>query len=677
MGKFFQPNRSWYFVVAGLVFFLAASRAKSSPREEWFRGLDLEPALGESSLVMVARVAEVRTTKISVGGKGERSLYEYRFVPMMVLKGVFSRESLSLTSDDLGVQSVADFSSIAPGDLHLLILGRSSEGYTNFRPAPNLNRSVPPLRDANDPLLDSVKVLLAVNAATERPRKIVLLRDALRSQSGPAAVPLLLSLARRPLLAAQTPNVLEAIAPRLSDASPSAREQAARTLHDVLEADYQDQPSLREGAVNALAEGLQRADSNPLSRVAAFEALGSAGQAALDNSSARALLEVGSASTFAEQGARLLTLGKLKALGERDAVLAMLRQLPLDAPPHVQYDAEWALARLGSMAGIGEVALRLKRKYDAGLPVVTEINVLGDLDAADAVPALLDASRLPLDRPEQYAFASSCAKLADARLVAPLAGMLVPSHPNIWMKAVESLIKIDTDEAARALAPHLREETDLMQKLKIAEFLGRHGIRDGYAYAIEHMSEPYLREQAVSALAAIREPRAADELRRILATSNDAAWNNAAIRALGRLGAADFAPEFLETARNANSPLAPSALIALGDLHEAKVLDIVREGFSSRNPDLVTAAARAAGGLAGLAGVNADDVREKLASLLVDAGAPVEARAAALDSLVALKDQRLDNALALAARDAGLEGSDLLDKIEKLLRGHKVKLSLP
>ncbi len=68
---------------------------------------------------------------------------------------------------------------------------------------------------------------------------------------------------------------------------------------------------------------------------------------------------------------------------------------------------------------------------------------------------------------------------------------------------------------------------------------------------------------------------------------------------------------------------------------------------------------------------------EQLASLLADPGSPEEARAAALESLLALNDPRLDGALAQAVRDARLEGGDLLRKIEKLLRERKVRLTLP
>ncbi len=667
--------------VSLLLFLLLASATNSSAHDEWFRGLDLEPALGEASLVMVARVVDVSESKIMVGGKAEIALLQFKFTPLQVLKGVFSRESLSLTSQDLGIQSYTDSAPIEPGQLRLLILGRSSHGYVILRPAPSLEQAIPPLRDPNDELIETVKVLLAVNAAPERPRKIVLLLGGLRAQKGPAAIPLLASLEHRSLLAAQTPGVMEAASPHLSDPSPAVREQAARTFTSLLKADYLNQPVLREGAANALTASLKKTDLNFEPRVAAFEALGAVGPKVLDNKSVKALLGVDPPATFAEQGARLRALGQLEIPGQQGAVLALLKQLPLDSPPAIQYGAEWALEQLDPIAGVREVTLRAKNKYESGLPVVTEISLQGELPPTDATPTLLEVSKLSLDHAERYAFVSACKKVAkqgaDGRLVASLAGMLDPNEPDVRRGAVEALIKIDTDDAAKALQPHLREETGLLRKLEIAEFLGRHRIRDGYPYAIEHMSEPYLRECAISALAAIREPGAVGELRKILETSNDVQWNSAAVRGLGRLGAVDLGPQFLEMARNSHSPLAPSALIALGDLHEARAVAIVRAGLGSRNTEMLTASARAAGNLVALPGVKGDDVSDQLALLLGDPGAPQEARAAALDSLVALNDPRLDGALAQAVRDAGLEESDLLNHIEKLLRERKVRLTAP
>lgn len=670
-------NRWKTSVAICLLLSLLVGPPPSFAHDEWYRGLDLESALADSSLVLVGRVTGVSETKIGVGGKGERSLLQYKFQRVLVLKGVFSRESLLLTSDDLGTQQFTDAAPIEPGQLRLLVLGHSFAGYAVRQEAPSQNQAIPPLIDPSDALLATVNVLLAVNHSSDRAKKVTLLLDGLRKQVGAAAIPLLIAVERRSLLAAQTPEAVESIARHLSDSSPAVREQAAKTLHSLLKADYLDQPKFRESAVDGLAESLARPDSSFNPRVAAFEALGAAGPVTLENKTVKAELQLDPPATFAEQGARLHAVGDLKVPGQSGAVLTLLKRVPLDAPPEIQYGAEWAAARLDPSEGVKEVTLRIRNKYDAGLPVVTEIHLLGDLPPAEAAPALVDAAKLTFNHDERLVFVSACQKVADARLVATLATMLVPAQQDIWWYAVDALIRIDTDDAAKALQPYLLQETNLQRKLEIAEFLGRHGIRDGYPYAIEHMSEPYLREQAVSALVAIQEPRAVGELRKILEMSNDTDWNSAAVRALGALHAYDFVPKFLEMAQDTGNPLGPSALIALGDLHEVKALEIVRASFASRSSERLAASARAAGNLVGLPSVSADDVRDHLAALLVDRGAWQPARFAALNSLLALNDPRLDGTLALAVRDAGLENSDLLNKIEEQLYKRKVRLSLP
>ncbi len=656
---------------------LLAWPAKSIAYDEWFRDLDLEPALSEASLVLAGRVADVSSTVMAAGGKGEFTLFQFKFVPVLTLKGVYSRESLSLTSADIGIEGFRSATPIETGQLRLLMLGRSQEGYAVLRQSSSLEQAVPLLHDSNDALLASVKVLLAVNANRDRSGKVSLLLDGLRKQKGPAVIPLLAALDRRSLLAAQTPGAMASIASHLNDPSPAVRERAAKTVYSLLRDDYLEQPVLRAQAVKALVAVFEIRQSRFTPRVAAFDALGAAGPQALENKAAQEELEHDPPSTFAEQGARLRAIGELRMHDLESALVMLLKQTPLDAPPIIQRPAEWALARLNPGEGIKEITIRSKNKSDAGLPVTTETNVLGDLPAPDAVPALVEISRLHLDEMELYAFASASGKLADPRLVLPLAGMLDPNQPNVRRAAVEALIKINADDAAKALQSHLREEMDLSQKLEIAEFLGRHGIRDGYPYAIEHMSEPSLREQAISALASLRDPRAVGELRKILETSNDVDWNSAAMRSLGRLGEVEFAPQFLEIARNPSNPLAPSALIALGDLHEAKALEIARTGFASRDPEMVTASARAAGNLLALATENADDLHNQLAALLADSGSPEEARAAALEAMLMLNDPRLDRALAQAVVDARIEGGNLLSKVEASLRERKVRLTLP
>ena len=195
-------------------------------------------------------------------------------------------------------------------------------------------------------------------------------------------------------------------------------------------------------------------------------------------------------------------------------------------------------------------------------------------------------------------------------------------------------------------------------------FLGRHGFRDGYAQAIEHLSQQALRDQAVEALGAISEPKAIPELRRIWQTSNDLAWNGAAIRALARLGQVDIAPKLMEIARVPGDPLAPSALVGLGYLGSPEALPIVRDALASRSDELVIAACRAAATLLARPELKADAVRDRLASLLTDADASQPVRQAALDALAALRDPRLAGSLATVARDANLEGSPLLAAVE-------------
>ncbi|MDQ1407237.1 MAG: hypothetical protein QOG55_2866 [Acidobacteriaceae bacterium] len=680
MTRLCTTNRQNIPIATCLLLFFLVGPPRSLAHDEWYRGLDLESALADSGLVLVGRVSDVSETKLGVGGKGERSLLQYKFEPVLVLKGVFSRESLLLTSDDLGTQQfngVTDAAPIETGQLRLLMLGRSFAGYSMRREARSFDQAIPRLNSTNDELIATVNILLAVNHNLDRATKVALLLDGLRKQKGAAAIPLLIAVERRALLAAQTPSAVESIAPHLRDASPAVREQAAKTLYALLKADYLDQTKFREVAANALAASIARPDPSFAPRVAAFEALGAAGLQALENTTVNAQLGLGPLATFAEQGARLHAIGDLKVSGESRAVLTLLTQVPLDAPGELQYGAEWAAARLDRSAGVKEVTLRLKKKHDAGLPVVTEIDLLGNLPSAEITPALVDVAKLPLNHDERMAFVSACKKVVSAALVPALATMLVPAQQDIWWTAVDALIKIDTDDAAKALRPHLLQETNLQRKIKMAEFLGRHGIRDGYPYAIEHMSEPYLREEAIAALAAIREPRAVGELRKILETSNDVAWNSAAVRALGALGASDLAPQFLEMAQDTANPLGSSALIALGDLREAKAIEIVRAGLASRDPQRLEASARAAGKLVALPGVSADDVRDRLAVLLADRGASQPARLAALNSLVELNDRRLDGALGLAVRDAGLENGELLNKIEEQLCQRSVRLTLP
>jgi hypothetical protein len=160
-----------------LLLLILVGPPRSLAHDEWYRGLDLESALADSGLVLVGRVTDVSETKVGVGGKGERSLLQFKFEPVLVLKGVFSREALLLSSDDLGTQQFTDAVPIEPGQLRLLVLGRSFAGYAMRREAPSLDQAIPPLSDTKDELLATVKILLAVNHSSDRAKKVALLLD--------------------------------------------------------------------------------------------------------------------------------------------------------------------------------------------------------------------------------------------------------------------------------------------------------------------------------------------------------------------------------------------------------------------------------------------------------------------------------------------------------------------
>jgi HEAT repeat protein len=645
-------------------------RARNAAKQEL---LDLEDAIARAELVIAVRLVDVYESKIVRGGKQEDVTLQFRFEPVRTLKGIYARDALLLTGQDLGVYRYgAGPERVERGQVFLLLLGRNGPGYFNCNQAGSLELSIPRLSGQDDPLLASVETLIAVTQQRDRSRKTALLIDGLRVAKGRDAVPLLVSLRRRAMLAAQSPGVLEALSRPLRDPSPVMKEAAAQTLAAVLEADYLGQRALRDGATDALIAALDGGSPDIAARVALLDALGSTGKDDRRWTKARTRLGLDrGAPTFAERAAWLRALGKLSPADLRANVVAALEALPLDAPGEVQEAAARALGALDPAESARHLVARLALKYDAGLEIASEIGLIGELPGSAATPALLDVARRALDFQERLALAVACGRVKDPKLVPVLAGLIDPTNVQVRWPALDALMAIDTPEAARAAWPHLAEESDLAHKLRLAGFVGGYGYRGGYPYAIEHISDPNLRELAVEALASIREPRAIPELRAIWQKSNDLAWSAAAIRALGRLGEADIASRLLALAQDLKDPLTAPALIALGDLNEPRALPLVRAGLASRSDVVVIAATRAARKLLSRPGVRADDVRDGLAALLADGHASSPVRDAALQALAALDDPRLTEALGAAVRDAALEGSPLLKSVEERLAARK------
>lgn len=654
---------------------LAICPVTTVAKEDRQRGPDLENPIMSSDLILVARIGDISEAKTVSGGKAEYTIQQIKFEPVRTLKGVFARDALLLTTEDLG--GFDETGALQRGQLRLLLLGRSNRGYASHnRQGGSLDRSIPQVQNEKDPLLDSVKALIQVTQQHDRGKKVALLLDGLRQARGTGAIPLLLALQRRAMLAAQIADAPAAIIRHLSDPDSAVRETAVGALHALLDADYLETKTLRESVAAALAALLDKPDLELSLRVAALNALGSIGPAAAANESVAAHLKLDKPrDTFAERTAVVGVVGRLQLKGQLESVRALLDGLPLDGPDDLQSAAVTTLIALDADQASKTIAQRLKKKVALGLAVNSEIYLIAELPKATAATLLLDTIKLDLGGSEKVAVARAAQKIADARLVPTLSRMLSPRHYELRWQAFEALRKIDTEEAARALLPHLREETDLHHKLLISEFLGRHGMREGYPYAMEHLSEPGLIEPAVSALAAIRDPKTVGVLRDILKTSNDTTWNSVAIRALGALGEKEMSGQFVEIVQDLKNPLSPAALIALGDLGEVKAIPKVREGLASRNDRLNYASVRAAAKVLAVPGVKADELRDQLAALYADADANSNLRLWALDTLVKVNDDRLNKALLAAVKDAGLEGSELMQRTERQLRERKVKLN--
>jgi hypothetical protein len=502
-----------------------------------------------------------------------------------------------------------------------------------------------------------------------------LLADGAGKANGRAAVPLLRALARRPVPAAQVEGIAGVIRDHLESQSGVVRVEAARALESILAADYLEQPRLRREAAEALGVVLGDGRSGPADVQAALGALAEVGPAAKEVPSVSGWLRLTpAAKTFAEVEARLKAIAGGGAKERLDEVAGFVETLPLDAPDGTQHAALAALARLDAARAAQVIATRIEQKSVGGMGVAVELGVVGTLPVEVAGPLLGRFAGLPLSDAGRMAFAEAARRVKDGALVPALGTMLDPRNHHVRTAAIEALRAIDTDEAASTLAPHVNAEPDPARRLVLYAFLGKHGLKDGYAFALEQMGMPAYAPFAIEALAAIDEPGTLDAVRKILDESHATSWEAAALRGLGRLGDAASRGRLMEASREGTGPRAIAAMEGLAALGDEEAFDLIAVALRSRGDSLVTAGARAARVVLEKndMALKPDVVREALARLVEDRDAGQTSRLAALETLDALDDARLAGALRAAVRDVSLEGSDLLRRVEAEMKERKV-----
>jgi len=354
--------------------------------------------------------------------------------------------------------------------------------------------------------------------------------------------------------------------------------------------------------------------------------------------------------------------------------------LPLDAPGHLQKSANQSWARIAASNATDRLVERIGRKKALGLDGAAEVEAFGLIlpKVSDPWPLQSALLEIGLKISEQEAFVQASEHSPSPRLVSTLMNMLDPRRQRLRRLAADLLMKIDTRAAAQALRPQLRNEADLAYKLRLAVFLGRHGFDDGYPYALEHMSDPRYLEVAVEAVATIKKSGNADQLFDIYRNSNDLGWKRAAVRSLGLLGHTAFRDELMVLTRDQTHPLAPSALQALADMGDVRVIELLPAALSLRSEALAVAASRAAARILPQRqdheGRTEAVIRTALATLARDPVAAPSVRRHALEALVASEDPQLNKVLIAMVRDIQIEQSKLLIRVRELLRELKVRM---
>ncbi|MGH8496228.1 MAG: hypothetical protein ACREVN_08830 [Gammaproteobacteria bacterium] len=684
MNNIGRARSSATFKTTGLLIGIALLAVAAHGKSPAAFHLDLEPSLRSAALVIAVRVEGVSPMPVVYGGKNMQTIHQYTFTPVRVLKGVYSRPELLLTSADLQPYTYNfDPADIRSGQHRLLLLGRSNIGYHGIHLGSTAEQSFPELSGPGDPLLDAIDALLALQEEHDRLAIVLRLSRDLREAGARGAVVLLEALDRRRYIAAQQDSAFEAAAQHLAAEDAILRETAARVLGNLFEADYLTNESAREAAVAALVSSLLRPEVHLATRVAALHAVASATDAVRENEDAVRLVQLDTPyDTLAERSARLDILGRLHA--HRGNAIArpfseLLASLPLDAPDYLQRSSAQAWARIAAAEGADELIDRLRRKKAIGLDGLAEIEAFGLIlpNAADPWPMQQALIETGLTTLEKRAFVEACEDSPSPKLVTALSGMLDPRHPDLRRGAADLLMEIDTKDAARAFRPHLAEESSLDYKLELAGFLGRHGFDDGYSYALEHMSDPRYLEAAVKAIAAIAKPGSAAQLLEVYRTSNDHAWRQAAVRALGLLRHEPFADELTDLTRDLGHPLAAPALQARADLGDHRVMEVLPDALSSRSEPVAIAAARAAGTLIPQASdpeLQANEILAALRTLALDPDTSEPVRRHALEALVAAEHSELDGVLVGMIRDSRLGETELLDRVRELMRERNVRM---
>lgn len=589
--------------VLGSISFMivAALLAPGTNAEEEFSSWNLEPSIRQAHLVMIARVSRVSEVTFVEGAKTDIALREFRFQPVRILKGIFQRDELSMTANDLGCPP-ADSEGAPPleeGEFRLLILtqpqGFGSLGCVSATTgASTLDERVPRLSGLDDPLVAVVETLIRVVDSRSRNERARMLVERLAETNGLAAMPLLTSLESRVDLIATDGRALPSLTRLLADSSPIIRNGALRDLRSLLKSSEIDAEASELGSVaDALKAVLDSESSQTGERVAAIESLGSVLELGADVPWAVARLRdlATSGSTYAERTAALISLAKTDDARARQVVMDRLRELPLDELTSQEQLIIGLALSADAVEAEGLVFDRLQRSIIARQPVSIEVAYLGQRHHAEGFGVMLEISDATwLSRDDRLQIAKGLGRYRDDRAVPILAAWLRGRDTLLKEVALSALEEIDSPAAAQQARLALRTEGELLLKLRLCRFLGRHGIRDGFPIALEHLSDGGYSIPAALALAALDDPRTEESLSQILEAQPSNRWRAAALTGLVAVNDAAAKEELLTILADDRHPLIVEATLAVGLSDDPSLLEPLAPLIKSRNRQIALTA---------------------------------------------------------------------------------------
>lgn len=649
-------------------------------QREWFADWNLESRVSKAQLIMVARVGSVSPITVVHGAKAETNLREYRFAPVSILKGVFTRPELSMTDSDLGLPAPDPNvdAPLKPGEHILLVLTRS-RGLSAFscvglqKGVSEQRQLITPLSGLDDPIVSMTKTMIRIAQSRSQQQRVELCFKELNKTSGPATVPLLLSLDSRGywIRSSEQARLLTGLTDHESSAIRTA---AASVVCRVLtsEAPIQDDDrKLLAGVLQSLLESKTVATSLRADAVRALGYLGEFGRRS--DWVSQVLLDHLQALTHAERAAAATALAKLKNPDTTDAVLAALQSLPLDE--YKTWESTWITAAVGlANTKAAPVLLnRLQKKLNGGHAALPEIHQLGLLKYHAAIPTLILAIEDGKHR-DEIPIADAFAAIKDDRAVPALAELLKSTNSQTRSAAMRALNSINSDTVVAAIRPQLQRETDLAMKLHIAEVLGRHGINDGYNIAMEHLADPGMTITAARTLAAMKDPRTSAQLWKSVDESHDTAWTGAALQGLAAIKDPKVHSKLQTVLADERSPLLPAAIAATETLGDPSLVAAVTPFVLSRNYQTAFASISAINTLAAAAdrqkSADTDSLKQAgtaLIEVLNDPDIHVNLRIAALNTLQTLKDARLPATLKTLANGSLPENSPLQKSVHAAL----------